>query len=70
MTNFYLLISQRGAILADAQTYSAAWDKAMHLYSQHGTNASIYHCTLVAGAAVQDIAAAFTEVVAPIAGAA
>ena len=65
MTNFYLLISQRGTILADAETYSAAWDKLLDLPS--GIVASIYDCTLIAGQPVQDIAAAFTEVTAPAA---
>ena len=68
MTNFYLIISQRGTILADAETYGAAWDKLLNL--PHGIKASIYDCTLIAGDPVPDIAAAFTEVVAPIAGAA
>ncbi len=64
MTNFYLLISQRGTILADAQTYGDAWDKLLNL--PHGVQASIYDCTLIAGDPVHDIAAAFTEVMAPI----
>ena len=68
MNNFYLLISQRGTILADAATYGAAWDKLLNL--PHGIKASIYDCTLVAGEPVPDIAAAFTEVTAPIPGAA
>ena len=66
MTNFYLLISQRGAILADAATPDEAIDKRAKLRDL-GTEASIYFCNLVGGKPVQDIAAAFTEVTAPVA---
>lgn len=64
--HFYLLVSSTGSILADAADPLLAMAKRHEFHDDHGIKASVYACTLVDGDPVADIAACFTNVVAPV----
>lgn len=65
MESFFLLVSPRGTILADAATADEAIARRHEYRDTHNIAATVYHCIRVVGEPVADIAAALTEVVVP-----